>query len=240
MRAIVVEDELLPRLTLLQKLRDFSAEVEVVDNCETYEEARKSILKHRPDMLFLDIQLQGRTSIELLKELALQMPLPYIIFTTAYDNRQFLMSAIKLQAVDFLLKPISKGELQSAIQKVKAITIDRQQSSEQATDKITFRTSTGRMIVSPNDIAYIKAARNYAVLVGFKGEEMLLNNLTTLEQELDSKNFARIDRSTIVNLNTICQINTRHPACTFKMADGTEIDLELTKVGIDTLLNLTR
>ena len=168
------------------------------------------------------------------------MTLPYIIFTTAYDDRQFLMSAIKLQAVDYLLKPISKGELQSAIQKVKTVTTGRQQPSEQTTDKLTFRTSTGRMIVSPNDIAYIKAARNYAVLVGFRGEEMLLNNLSTLERELSPKNFARIDRSTIVNLNIITQINTRRPACTFRNANGTEIELELTKVGIDTLLGLTR
>lgn len=235
--AIVVEDERLPRLTLLQKLADFASQVEIVKACENYDDAKESILQLRPDLLFLDIQLHGHTCIDLLKELARQMPLPYIIFTTAYDDRQYLMSAIKLQAVDYLLKPVGKGELAQAIQKVTAM---KTKEWEGASGRITLRTSTGLMMISASDIAYIKAARNYAVLVGTKGEEMLISNLSALEQELSPKGFARIDRSTLVNLNTITQLNTRRPACTFKMTDGTEIEAELTKVGIETLMELTR
>ena len=60
LKAIVVEDERLPRLSLLAKLEDFRHSVEVVDSCENYDSALMSILQHRPDLLFLDIQLQGR------------------------------------------------------------------------------------------------------------------------------------------------------------------------------------
>ena len=117
LKAIVVEDERLPRLSLLQKLEDFRHEVEVIDSCDNYDSALQSILRHQPDLLFLDIQLQGRDAIQLLNEVRLTLPLPHVIFTTAYDDRKYLMNAIKLDAVDYLLKPIDKNELAAAITK---------------------------------------------------------------------------------------------------------------------------
>ena len=82
LKAIVVEDERLPRLSLLAKLEEFRHSVEVVDACDNYDSARMSILRHRPDLLFLDIQLQGCDSIQLLEELKQTIPLPYVIFPT--------------------------------------------------------------------------------------------------------------------------------------------------------------
>ena len=117
-KAIVVDDERLPRLALLQKLEEFHQQVEVVDSCDNYGDALKSILHHRPQLLFLDIQLSGKNAMQLLDELKEAMPLPHVIFTTAYDNREYLMKAIKLQAVDYLIKPIDPGELALAIGKV--------------------------------------------------------------------------------------------------------------------------
>ena len=65
LRTIVVEDELLPRLSLLQKLEAFAAQIEIVDDCDNFDAALASILMHKPDLLFLDIQLQGRNAIQL-------------------------------------------------------------------------------------------------------------------------------------------------------------------------------
>ena len=115
LRTIVVEDERLPRLTLLQKLAMMADEVEVVAECDNYDTALTAIMEKHPDLLLLDIQLQGRNSISLVHELQQQMPLPAIIFTTAYDDRNYLMNAIKFQAVDYLLKPVSPEELSAAI-----------------------------------------------------------------------------------------------------------------------------
>ena len=81
LRTIVVEDERLPRLSLLAKLDELSHTVEVVDSCADYDSARMSILRHRPDLLLLDIQLQGRDSMQLLDELKQTITLPYVIFT---------------------------------------------------------------------------------------------------------------------------------------------------------------
>ena len=118
LRTIVVEDERLPRLSLLQKLEEFRQEIEVIDSCDNYDQALQSILRNQPDLLFLDIQLQGRDAIQLLDELKRSISLPHIIFTTAYADRKYLMSAIKLSAVDYLLKPVDKNELALAISKV--------------------------------------------------------------------------------------------------------------------------
>lgn len=238
LRAIVVEDERLPRLALLQKLQNFASHVEVVDECDSYESARASILRHRPDLLFLDIQLQGRNSIDLIRELSQQMAMPHIIFTTAYDDRQYLMSAIKLHAVDYLLKPVGKEELAEAIAKVRPDAEPRQDAGSPREDKLSFRTSDGVLLISPDNIAYIKAARNYSILVGLHCEELLLSSLATLEQELDAKTYIRIDRSTIVNADNILQINTRRSVCFFRMADSSEIELEVSKVGIDNLMSI--
>ena len=118
LRTIVVEDERLPRLALLQKLENFSNAVDVIDSCDNYDTALHSILQNKPDLLLLDIQLQGRDTIQLLEELQKVQPLPYVIFTTAYNDRHYLMSAIKLSAVDYLIKPIDQSSLSIAIAKV--------------------------------------------------------------------------------------------------------------------------
>lgn len=229
-RTIVVEDEQLPRLTLLQKLDRLKDEVEVVDACDNYEDAYEKVLGKQPDLLLLDIQLQGRDSISLLRELKRRMPLPLIIFTTAYEDRNYMMSAIKLQAADYLLKPISLQELTEAIGKVK------ERIAARGGHRTCLRTATGILYAETSQIAYIKAARNYSVLVCFDREEMLLDNLITLEQQLDETLFVRIDRSTIVNRQAICMINKAHMTCQFRSAKGEELKLQLTKVGLERLM----
>lgn len=235
LRTIVVEDERLPRLTLLQKLEALSDKVEVVDDCDSYEAALASITTRRPDLVLLDIQLRGRDSIQLLNELQQQMALPSVIFTTAYDNPNFLLNAIKLQAVDYLLKPISRDELADAIDKVLQRLPDAKSDAEQRT--FVFRTSAGRSWVDADRIAYIKAARNYSVLVCFDHEEVVLDNLMTLETMLGQENFLRVDRSTIVNCSRITKLNVRRSSCRFRSDDGIEIDLELSKVAVEHLNN---
>ena len=145
LKAIVVEDERLPRLSLLAKLEDFRHSVEVVDACDNYDSARMSILHHRPDLLFLDIQLQGCDSIQLLEELKQTIPLPYVIFTTAYSDRKYLMSAIKLSAVDYLLKPIDKGELAHAISKAADRAVVETTATSSLPENLSLKSVNGKV-----------------------------------------------------------------------------------------------
>ena len=139
------------------------------------------------------------------------------------------MSAIKLQAVDYLLKPVSVEELKAAVRKAKG-----RLAAAEAETGVPFRTSAGRVWVPPERIAYIKAARNYSVLVCFDHEDMLLDSLSVLESRLDSRQFVRVDRSTIVNRSRLCEINRRRGICRFEW-QGKYVELKLTKVGIERL-----
>ncbi len=238
LKTIVVEDERLPRLSLLAKLEDYRHTLEVVDACDNYDSARESILLHRPDLLILDIQLQGRDSIQLLEELRQTIRLPYTIFTTAYSDRKYLMSAIKLSAVDYLLKPIDKGELAHAIAKAADRAEADAPTPQQVVEKLSFRSVNGKILVSASDIAYIKADGNYARIVTFQGEDMVLENLLSLEQRLTDGRFVRVDRSTIVNLSMVYRLNHQQQTCTLQSADGHVLQLKLSKSGIDVLMNM--
>lgn len=237
LKAIVVEDERLPRLSLLSKLESHQQEVEILDACEDYDSALESILRHRPDLLFLDIQLHGQDSIHLLEELRQTIPLPYVIFTTAYSDREYLMSAIKLSAVDYLLKPIGKVELAHAIAKVR----DRAQASASSGSgrqelKLSFKAANCKLFVPAEDIAWFRAEGNYATIVTFHGEHLLLENLLSLEQRLPGDIFLRVDRSTIVNLRNVCRVDPQQHTCTLQSADGHALELKLSRNGTEALL----
>lgn len=232
LKTIVVEDERLPRLSLLAKLKEHQEQLEVVDACDTYESALESILRHRPDLLFLDIQLNGRDSIHLLEELRQTIALPYVVFTTAYSDREYLMSAIKLSAVDYLLKPVGKAELSHAIAKV----ADRARTlGGETREKLSFKAVNSRLFVGVDDIAGFKAEGNYATIVTFHGEHLILENLLSLERRLPSDSFFRADRSTIVNLRLVCRLDQQQPSCTLQSPEGHQLDLPLSKSGLDTL-----
>lgn len=238
LKAIVVEDERLPRLSLLAKLEDFRHSVEVVDACDNYDSALMSILRHRPDLLFLDIQLQGCDSIQLLEELKQTIPLPYVIFTTAYSDRKYLMSAIKLSAVDYLLKPIDKGELAHAIAKAADRAVVETTATSSLPENLSLKSVNGKIFVAVDDIAYIKADGNYANICTFHGQDLILESLMTLEQRLPANTFARVDRSTIVNLQRVYRLNHQQHTCILLSANGCELRLELTKSGMEKLMEM--
>lgn len=239
LRTIVVEDERLPRLSLLQKLEQFSNDIIVVDSCDNYDTALQSILKENPDIVFLDIQLQGRDAIQLLEELRKIQPLPYVIFTTAYNDRHYLMNAIKISAVDYLIKPIDQNDLAMAIAKAvqRKSTEQSAMSSRQELpkDRITLKTVSGKVILKEEDIVFINAYGNYSKLTTFSESETVMESLGAMETLLNSSIFVRCDRSTIVNIRHIYKIDTKRNVCIFRADDGTTIQTELSKSGMDTL-----
>lgn len=242
LRTIVVEDERLPRLSLLKKLEQFRQQVEVVDSLDNYDDALRSILHHQPDLLLLDIQLQGHDALQLLDAVKeANMPLPHIIFTTAYNERRYLLQAIKLQAVDYLLKPIDTTELAQALAKVTAgNAADRRATvAEAPKGRLALRTPTGRILVDPDDIAFIQADGNYVNLTTFHDQALVLENLTTMEQHLHGDGrFMRVGRSTIVNLQNITKMNTQQHSCKLRSADGQEKELKLSKAAFDMLYRM--
>ncbi len=242
-RAIVVEDERLPRLSLLQKLEDFKEQIEVVDSCDNYSSALNSILRHKPKLLFLDIQLQGRNAMNLIEELKSSINMPYVIFTTAYEEREYLMKAIKIQAVDYLIKPIDRGELALAIEKVVQLSVIEQNSFERnggTIGKLLFRTANGQAFIHIDDIIYAYADGNYSVIVTKHDHVMVLENLVSLERKLDNHQYIRADRKHIINLRHVYKINVKTNTCIIQTDDGFNKELHLSKNGIETLLDAIR
>ena len=235
LKTIVVEDERLPRLSLLQKLEEFRQEVELIDSCDNYDSALQSILRHQPELLFLDIQLQGRDAIQLLNEVKQTLPLPHVIFTTAYADRKYLMSAIKLSAVDYLLKPIDKNELAAAVTKVRQLCPEKPVAGA-PNARLSLRTANGKIFVDAADIAFITADGNYSHLYTFGNQEDILESLATMEQMLDPAVFFRVDRCTIVNTQRVYKLNVKRHQCTMLSPEGLVLDVELSKTGIERLM----
>ncbi len=234
---IVVEDERLPRLALLKKLEELSDNVEVIAAVDNYDDALQTIARLRPDLVLLDIQLRGRDTIAMLDELkAGDIPLPLVIFTTAYADRRYLMGAIKVNAVDYLMKPINRNDLAVAI--AKAIERAGLVETEPMPGKLSLRTVSGRLFLEPDDIAAIRADGNYSRFITFNGEEAVLESLAALERRLDPAAFVRADRSTIVNATLIYRINAKRLQCTLRAPTGTLLTIDLSKTAVEALLHL--
>src|ERR687886_1085499 len=112
MRTIIIDDERLARTELRKLLQEFP-EIEVIDEAANAEEGIAKIEQHNPDLIFLDIQMPGKTGFDLLAELDRA---PKVIFTTAYD--EFALKAFEVNALDYLLKPIEPKRLADAIHKL--------------------------------------------------------------------------------------------------------------------------
>src|SRR5688572_19388466 len=113
MKAIIIDDERLARTELRKLLQDFP-EIEVVDEASNAEEGVLKIENHNPDLIFLDIQMPGKTGFDMLSELD---HAPQVIFTTAYD--EYALKAFEVNALDYLLKPVEPRRLADAVEKLR-------------------------------------------------------------------------------------------------------------------------
>ena len=240
-RAIIVEDERLPRLSLLRKLETYHPDIEVVDCCETYEAALTAVLRHRPDILFLDIQLQGHTGLELLRELKEAIPLPHIVFTTAYSNSEYLLQAIRFAAADYLLKPVDVSELAKAIRRIEERSAAAPSTSAQSqaqSGKLPFRTLNGTLYAGRDEVVYVRASGNYAQVTLSEGEEIVLERLGVIESKLGESHFVRAGRNLLLNRNLIYKIDRKHKCCILRTPAGREYSVELSAGGLEAVEKL--
>lgn len=181
-----------------------------------------SILKVNPDVVFLDINMPGINGFEIVEVLH-QTPLkPYIIFVTAFDK--YAIQAIRTTAFDFLLKPINADELKNAIERLSGIqskdSVENSYNyltSISKKKKIKFNTTGGFILIDPDDILFIKADWNYSEIHYDQDTfELVSLNLGTVEGMLPEGNFARINRSVIVNLRYLDKVQRAKRVCVLK------------------------
>lgn len=208
MKAIIIDDERLARAELRKLLREFP-EIEVVDEAANAEEGLRKIDNHHPDLIFLDIQMPGKTGFDLLAELD---KAPHVIFTTAYD--EYALKAFEVNALDYLLKPVEPRRLADAIQKLQA-TEQRDNRTEPEYTNTSLLTENDQVFVKDgercwfvrlSEIRLFESVGNYAKVFFGTNKPLILKSLNALEERLDTKLFFRANRKHIVNLRMIEKI----------------------------------
>ena len=208
MRAIIIDDERLARTELKKLLQDFP-EIEIVDEAANAEEGIAKIDNLHPDLVFLDIQMPGKTGFEMLSELDRA---PHVIFTTAYD--EYALKAFEVNALDYLLKPIEPKRLADAVQKLNLAetkenhiapeNFNRSILSEE--DQVFVKDGERCWFVKLSDIRLFESVGNYAKVFFAVHKPLILKSLNALEERLDQKVFFRANRKHIVNLRLIDKI----------------------------------
>ena len=207
-RAIIVDDEPYCCDTLETMLEKYCPGIELVAACHSGEEAIEVINRHQPDLVFLDIEMPRMNGFDMLQKMGnIRFE---IIFTTSFD--QYALKAIRFSALDYLLKPIDKDDLQAAVQKViqrtqKPITQQLQllmQKLQQPTNpinKIALPTLEGLQMVQVESILYCESDSNYTTFF-LKGKQKIIVSRTLKEMEelLADYSFARVHNSYLVNL----------------------------------------
>ncbi len=208
MRAIIIDDERLARAELKKLLQEFP-EVEVVDEAANAEEGISKIEAQRPDLIFLDIQMPGKTGFDMLSELE---KTPQVIFTTAYD--EFALKAFEVNALDYLLKPVEPKRLADAIQKLhfvdnkelRPVSENANNSILGESDQVFVKDGERCWFVKLSEIRLFESVGNYAKVFFGANKPLILKSLNALEERLDEKFFFRANRKHIVNLRMIDKI----------------------------------
>ena len=210
MRAIIIDDERLARTELKKLLQDFP-EVEVIDEAANAQEGIQKIEALRPDLIFLDIQMPGKTGFDMLSELEKS---PQVIFTTAYD--EYALKAFEVNALDYLLKPVEPKRLADAIQKIgqqplkpreqNIASENFNQSLLHEQDQVFVKDGERCWFVKLTDIRLFESVGNYAKVFFGTNKPLILKSLNALEERLDEKMFFRANRKHIVNLRMIEKI----------------------------------
>lgn len=201
MKALVIDDERLARKELLTLLEAHPS-IEVVGEAMNADEAEKMIEELNPDLLFLDIQMPGRTGFQLLESLD---SAPMVVFTTAYD--QHALKAFEVNALDYLLKPIVAERLSEAIHKVmekeKAKAGRSGEKKLGLEDQVFVKDGERCWFVSLANVRMFESDGNYIKVFFDTNRPMIHKSLNALDEKLDERAFFRASRKHVVNLSWV-------------------------------------
>lgn len=204
-RVLIVDDELLARQHIADRLAHEEM-VEIVGTAENGDEAVESIRRLQPDLVFLDVQMPGRTGLEVAEEIGEKMPAT--IFTTAFD--QYALKAFDLAAVDYLVKPFDDDRFSQAFHRARRSVelhllslLHPEDRRGQYLERIPVESRGQLRVVATDKIDYITASGPYAELHVGDRVFAIRERMQTLEEQLDPAIFFRIHRSAIVRLDRV-------------------------------------
>lgn len=202
MKALIIDDERLARTELKRLLEPFK-EISVVGEAVNADDALNKITELYPDIIFLDIQMPGKTGFQLLEELD---SVPIVVFTTAYD--EYALKAFDFNAMDYLLKPIEPKRLEDTIKKIlekqkKQIVSQSETPALTENDQIFVKDGDKCWFVKLSTIRLFESEGNYVRLFFDEHKPLILRTLNYLDERLDNKAFFRANRKHIINLKWV-------------------------------------
>ncbi len=233
LRVLIVDDEPLIRLGLRSGLARIG-DIEIAGECEDGEQAVEAILSARPNVVLLDVQMPGRTGLDVVREVGPER-MPLVIFVTAYD--EYAVTAFEMNAVDYLLKPFDEERLRRAIERARERLEGRDRAGlvQQLRALIDAkpRPWARRLVVKNGDrydlvavdsIDWIESANNYVQLHCGDRTHLMGETLSNIEKQLDPEKFARVHRCRIVNVTRVAAVHPMlHGAWELELRQGARI-----------------
>ncbi len=230
--AIIIDDEVSSRETLAGMISAYCPDVKVMAEAGGLQDGIMTISKYKPDLVFLDIEMPFGTGFDLLEQLE-EINFE-IIFTTAYN--QYAIKAIKIAALDYMLKPIDPKELQDAVSKLQKknstkqhirLEVLSQLKKEQLNDitRIAIPSAESLDIIEVDEISYCQSVSNYTIFFLGDGQQLVSSKtLKEYESLLPDRKFLRVHQSYLVNLMQIKKY-FRGRGGMLELKDGTTIDV---------------
>jgi len=225
-RVLSADDEPAGRRTV-QLLLAADQEIELVGQCRSGPETVEAVLRLRPDLLFLDVQMPDADGFAVLAQIPADA-MPLIVFVTAFD--EYAVKAFDVHAADYLLKPFSDTRFRAAVARAKEQLAHRTVANadrlaallgrlgagmaagaspaHRALERVAIQTSEGARLLAVDDIEWIEARGDYVRIHVNGGVELLRESISRLEERLDPSRFVRVHRSAIVNLARVIEIKT--------------------------------
>lgn len=220
-RSLIADDEPLAR----RRIRDLlvvEKDVQIIAECSNGTQTLQEAQEHRPDLLFLDVQMPKLNGFEVIEALGSEH-LPVVIFTTAHDEHA--IRAFEVNALDYLLKPFTEERFRKALQRAREQL--KRETSNPSEPKISalldhvHKDKPGRILVrsperivflKPEEIDHVEAAGNYVVLHAGGERHILRETTAAMETRLAPSGFLRISRSVIVNLARVREVQPVSPS----------------------------
>ena len=207
---LLVDDEDLARL-VLRELVQTHPELTVVAECANGFEAVKAVAEHKPDLIFLDVQMPKLSGFDVLELIGTETA---VIFVTAYD--QYAMRAFEVHAVDYLLKPIGRDRFEAALERAKSRLNEKlpappelaaaARPPKQFLERIVVRDGTRVTLIPVGKLDYAEAQDDYVALASEGKKHLKQQTIASLEACLDPDRFVRVHRSYIVNFERVVRI----------------------------------
>ncbi|MCZ6701871.1 MAG: response regulator [Ignavibacteria bacterium] len=225
MKALIIDDERLARTELKRLLAPFK-EIKVIGEAVNADDALEKIQQLKPNLLFLDIQMPGKTGFEMLEELD---SVPIVIFVTAYD--EYALKAFEYNALDYLLKPIEPKRLEETVNKLiekkrKKIIGELDKENLAETDQVFVKDGEKCWFVKLETIRLFESEGNYVRIYFADNKPLILRTLNYLDERLDDKTFFRANRKHIINLKWIASIEPwLNGGLLVKLKDGQKVEV---------------